>query len=232
MTINRLNKYISDSGFCSRRKADKLIEEGRVTINGKRAKLGDKVPDGAKVRVEKHLIDPDKKQEVYIVFHKPIGVISTLDTSADNSVLDYVDIGERIFYVGRLDVASSGLMLMTNNGDLANKITKSGDSHDKEYIVTVDKKMTRAFIDEMKAGVVIDGKRTKKARVRKLSDNRFELIITEGRNKQIRKMCKALGYNVKKLRRTRIMNIKLGDLGAGNWRHLTKRERRELLNLI
>ena len=232
MKQTRLNKFIADSGFCSRRKADKFIEGGKVKVNSKVASLGDQVQKSDTVKIGDHIIDPEATQKVYIAFNKPFGVISTLDESADNSVLDYVDIGERIFYVGRLDVASSGLMILTNDGDAANKITKSSGEHEKEYVVTVDKKITRKFLDEMKSGVKIDEKITKPARTKKVSDTRFHLIITEGRNRQVRKMCEALGYDVKKLRRIRVMNIKLGDLGEGNWRYLTKRERRELLNSL
>ena len=228
----RLNKYIAESGYCSRRKADGLIEEGRVTINNNKAKLGDQVAETDSVHINDELISIEGKKDVYIVFNKPIGVISTLDPNADNTVLDYIDIGERVFYVGRLDVASSGLMLLTNNGDVSNKITRSEDNHEKEYVVTVDKKMTRRFIDNMRNGIMILGQMTKPARAKKISDNRFNIVLTEGRNQQIRRMCKAQGYEVTKLRRVRIMNIKLGSLGEGNWRYVSKNERRELLAAI
>lgn len=227
----RINKYIADSGFCSRRKADKLIEEDRVKINGQKAKKGDQVirSSGDQVQIDDQLISIEGKQDIYLVFNKPVGVISSLDPKADNSLLDYLDLEERVFYVGRLDVASSGLMLLTNNGEVAQRITKSDQEHEKEYIVKVDKKLTRSFLEAMRAGVKIMGKMTKPARVQKMTDTKFKIILTEGRNRQIRRMCEKLGYNVKSLKRVRIMNIKLRDLGEGNYRPLSKGERRELL---
>lgn len=228
----RINKYIAESGFCSRRKADELIQAEKVTINGKKAKLGDNAETADKVTVDGKLIAIEGKEDIFIAFNKPVGVISTLDTEADNSVLDYIDLEERVFYIGRLDVASHGLMLLTNNGDAADKIAKSKNDHEKEYTVRVNKPMTRSFLDAMRAGVEIDGQITKPARAKKIKKETFQLIITEGRNRQIRKMCEALGYEVKDLKRTRIMNIKMRDLGPGNWRHLSKKERRELLSQI
>ena len=225
----RINKYLASSGFCSRRRADALIEDGLVTINGKTAQLGDKVNDGDKVTADGHVIDPSTVKDVYIAFNKPYGAICTADPEADNTVFDYIDIDERLLYVGRLDVESSGLLLLTNNGDVANKIAHGSGEHEKEYVVTADRKLTRSFIENMRKGVVIEGQKTKPARAKRISDTRFQLTLTEGRNRQIRKMCEALGYDVKKLRRTRVMNVELGDLGEGNWRPLTKTERRNLL---
>ncbi|MDP2631555.1 MAG: pseudouridine synthase [Candidatus Uhrbacteria bacterium] len=238
MTQSRINKFIASSGHCSRRQADELIEAGEVKINDRVAKLGDTVGQNDVITIGKKTIG-SREQDIYIAFNKPVGVISTLDPEAENSVLDYVKTNDRFFYVGRLDVLSSGLMLLTNNGDVANKITRSEEDHEKEYVVTVDKKMTRRFIDSMRSGVNVkntDGEAgpyvTKPARIKKLSDNRFNIILTESKNRQIRNMCKALGYSVKKLKRIRIMNIKLRELGDGNWRYLSSKERRELLEAL
>lgn len=228
----RLNKFIAESGFCSRRKADKLIEEGRVKINNKVASLGDPVLETDKVKIDNNLIKRTGKKDVIIAFHKPVGVICSLDPKAKDTILDYVHVGERIFNIGRLDVASSGLLLLTNNGDISEAITHPKGDKEKEYVVTVDKKITRSFLNKMTSGILIEGKVTKPARIKRESDTRFHLILTEGRNRQIRKMCEALGYEVKKLKRIRIMNVRLGDLGAGNWRHLTKKERRNLLESL
>lgn len=225
----RLNKFIAESGYCSRRKADALIEDGRVTINNKKAVLGDQVTQNDQVRVNGKQLSIEGKEDIFIAFHKPVGVICSFDPSAHNTLADWVDVGERIFHVGRLDVASSGLLLLTNNGNIAEAITHPRGEHEKEYVVTIDKPMTRKFIDSMRDGVVILGSKTKPARVRKVSDTRFEIVLTEGRNRQIRRMCEKLGYEVKKLKRIRVLNVKLGELGEGNWRNLTKNERRDLL---
>lgn len=228
----RLNKYIASSGYCSRRKADTLIESGKVTINGHTASLGDQAEEGDVVKIDGTMVTTEGKTDIFLAFHKPVGVISTLDPNAENSVLDYIPGDDRVFYIGRLDVASSGLMLLTNNGDVANKLTRSEENHEKEYVVTVDKKLTRSAIDAMRHGIKIMGRKTKPARVKKLSDAKFNIVLTEGRNQQIRRMCKVLGYEVKKLRRIRVANVKLGDLGEGNWRQLTKNERRTLLESV
>lgn len=228
----RINKYIAESGFCSRRRADKLIEEGRVTINGEVAKLGDQVTKNDLIFVDEEPVTLHGREDVFIAFNKPIGVISTADTDADNTVFDYIDIDHRLFYVGRLDVASSGLMLLTNNGDIANRIASAKSNVEKEYIVKVDRKITRNFLQYMRDGVDLDGRKTKPAQVKKMTDVKFKIILTEGRNRQIRRMCEALGYHVKELRRIRVANVKIRDLGAGNWRHLSKKERRELLALV
>lgn len=228
----RINKYIAESGYCSRRKADRLIEEGWVKINGKVAELGDSATDDDKVTIDGEPITTEGKQDIYIVLNKPVGAISTADENADNTIFDYVDVDERLFYVGRLDVQSSGLILLTNNGDVANKISAPKFEHEKEYVVTVNKKITRAFTDGMKNGVKLEEGTTKPARLKKMTDVRFKLVITEGKNRQIRRMVKKLGYEVKTLKRIRVMNIRLRDLGEGNWRHLSKNERRELLESL
>lgn len=223
----RLNKYIADSGLCSRRKADELIDEGRVKINGKPTKVGQQVEDKDQVSVNGEILTP-RGQDVYLVFNKPFGVICTADPDADNTIYDYLPSGERLIYVGRLDVESSGLVLLTNNGEVANAITSPKFDHEKEYVVTVEKPITRSFLESLAKGVIIDDTKTKPARVRKMTDTKFGIVITEGRNRQIRRMCESLGYNVTSLKRVRVMNIKLGQLGPGNYRVLTKTERLEL----
>lgn len=227
----RLNKYIADSGFCSRRKADALIEDGRVMINGNVAEVGQQVQAGQDVFIDGQLLKP-RSEDVFIAFHKPFGVICTADKDANNTVFDYIDSKERLIYIGRLDVESSGLLLLTNNGDIANKIASPKFEHEKEYIVTVNKELTHGFIDKMKNGVLLDGHKTKPAPIKKLGDRKFGIILKEGRNRQIRRMCEKLGYEVTSLKRIRVMNVKLGDLGAGNYRQLTKTERRELLSTL
>lgn len=202
-----------------------------MTVNGNQATVGQQVTDGDIICVNGQKIEP-KNQDVYYAFHKPFGVICTADEKANNTVFDYLPQDERLLYVGRLDVESSGLMIMTSNGNVANAIAHGRGEHEKEYIVTVDKPMNRAFIKKMTQGMVLDGEMTKPALLKKLSDNRFSLILTEGRNRQIRNMCDAFGYEVKTLRRVRIMNIKLGTLGEGNYRPLTKKERRDLLTAL
>lgn len=228
----RINKFIAETGYCSRRKADQLIESKAVTINARLAKIGDSVTEGDIVRVHGEQISREGKEDVYIILNKPVGVICTADESANNTVFDYVDVDERLFYVGRLDVHSSGLVLLTNNGNIANKIASPKFAHEKEYIVSVDKPITRKFLNAMRNGVYIEDQKTLPAHVKKMSDTRFKIILTEGRNRQIRKMTAALGYEVRKLKRVRIMHIKLRELGEGNWRYLTKNERRELLEAI
>jgi len=197
-------------------------------IGAEVAQLGSQVNDGDDVFVGGNLVSNKGKEDIFIAFHKPVGVISTFDKDSHNTLADWVDVGERIFNVGRLDVASSGLILLTNNGEVSEAITHPRGNHEKEYVVTLDKPYTRSFIDQMKSGVILEDGMTKPARAKKISNTRFELILTEGRNRQIRRMCEKLGFQVKKLKRTRVMNVKLGELGDGNWRLLTKKERREL----
>ena len=227
----RINKYLADSGFCSRRKADKLIQAGKITVNGELAKLGSQIEPGDDVLLDgSPIFIKEKKRDIIIAFHKPVGVICTFDPASHNTLSDWIDVGERIFHVGRLDVASSGLLLLTNNGDVSEAITHPRGNHEKEYVVNVEKPVTRQFLDAMRRGVKLEDGPTKPARARKTGESRFELVLTEGRNRQIRRMCEKLGFKVKKLKRIRVMNVKLGDLGEGNWRLLTKNERRALLN--
>ncbi|MBU4315118.1 pseudouridine synthase [Patescibacteria group bacterium] len=225
----RLNKYIADCGYCSRRKADELIQKGSVKINGRVASLGDQVNNKDKVSVNGQML-VERGEDIYIALNKPYGVICTMDPEADNTIYDYIKMHERMLYIGRLDVESSGLILLTNNGEVANKITRPSSNHEKEYVVTLNKEITRKFLDSMANGVIIDGTKTKPAKIKKLGDTKFDIVLTEGRNRQIRRMCAVLGYEVTSIRRVRIMNIKLGQLGEGNSRPLTKTERRELLS--
>jgi 23S rRNA pseudouridine2604 synthase len=227
----RINKYISETGICSRREADQIILDRRVTINGKVAGLGDTVAEGDKVHVDGKLIG-QKKKNVYIVLNKPVGITSTTERHIKGNIVDFVNHSERIFPIGRLDKDSDGLILLTNDGDVVNRILRAENNHDKEYIVTVDKPITLDFIRGMANGVMIEGKMTKKCKVSKVQDNVFRIILTEGRNRQIRKMCKAFGYAVRRLQRIRIMNIKLGSLKIGHWRNLTSKELQELFKQI
>jgi 23S rRNA pseudouridine2604 synthase len=224
----RINKYIAASGFCSRRKADKLVEDGLVMIDGSRAKPGDSVHEGQTVLVDGVPIEI-KTEKTYIAFHKPEGVISTADPEAHNTIYDYVDVPERVFYIGRLDVPSSGLMILTDDGELSQKLSHPSFDHEKEYVVKVDKPITRRIRTGFEQGIEIDGDLTKPAHFKKLGVKSFRLILTEGRRRQIRRMAEALGYEVVSLKRTRIGSVRLRDLGPGNWRQLSKKERRELL---
>ena len=223
----RINKFIASSGYCSRRRAAGLLSDGKVLINGRKAKVGESVSDKDKVVIDGKRIEM-RERDVFLAFNKPVGAISTSDEKADNTVFDYLPDGDRLFYVGRLDVMSSGLMIFTNNGDVANDVSHARGDCEKEYVVTVDKDVTRRLFEGLRDGVHLDGALTKPARVKKTGPRKFHLVITEGRNRQIRRMCEKLGFEVKKLRRTRIGNVKLGQLGEGNCRPLTKKERRGL----
>ena len=227
----RLNKFISETGFCSRREADKLIESGRVTVDGIKAVMGTKVKENADVKVDGR---PLKKEEelVYIVLNKPVGITCTTEKKVKGNIVDFVNHEKRIFPIGRLDKDSQGLILLTNDGDIVNKILRAGNNHEKEYIVTVDKPINNKFINDMANGVKILGTVTKKCIVNKINERTFRIILTQGMNRQIRRMCEALGYNVIKLNRIRIMNIKLGNLKMGKWRNLTTDELKKLNSLI
>lgn len=227
----RLNKYIGESGFCSRREADRLIEAGAVTIDGKVATMGTKVAKGQIVKVNGKRID-NEEELVYLILNKPVGITCTTEKKVRGNIVDFVGHSKRIFPVGRLDKDSQGLIILTNDGDIVNKILRAGNNHEKEYIVTVDKKITDDFIRKMGSGVKILGTITKDCFVKKESDYVFRIILTQGMNRQIRRMCEALGYNVKKLNRIRIMNINLGNLKIGQWRDLTKKELLGLNDLI
>ena len=232
MKETRINKYLSEAGYCSRRKADKLIDEGRVTINGKVPEMGTKVQPGDSVEVDGKQISKDNTELVYIALNKPIGIVCTTDTRVEkNNIVEFVNYPERIFPIGRLDKPSEGLILMTNDGDIVNKILRARNNHEKEYIVTVDKKITQDFIDKMSNGVPILDTVTRKCRVEQLNKDTFKIVLTQGLNRQIRRMCEYLGYEVIKLKRTRIMNITL-DTPVGEWRYLSEEELATLKDLV
>jgi 23S rRNA pseudouridine2604 synthase len=219
----RLNKFISETGMCSRREADKWIEAGRVTLNGQAASLGTQVAEGDEVRVDGASIGV-KKQQVYIALNKPVGIICTTEAHIEDNIIDHVGFPERIFPVGRLDRNSEGLILLTNNGDIVNEILRSENNHEKEYLVTVDRPITDLSLRMLADGVKIMGELTKPSRVARLNAESFRIILTQGLNRQIRRMCSALGYRAQRLQRVRIMNIHLGNLQPGQWRHLTAAE--------
>lgn len=224
----RLNKYISETGVCSRREADKWIEAGRVTCNGLPAALGTQVGDGDEVCVDGQLIGA-KKQQIYIAVNKPIGVICTTEEHIADNIVDLVGHAERIFPIGRLDKDSEGLILLTNNGDIVNEILRSENNHEKEYIVTVDRAITDLSLEMMASGVKIMGKLTKPCHVARIDSLSFRMILTQGLNRQIRRMCSALGYKTQSLKRVRIMNVHLGALPSGQWRYLSDSELAGLL---
>ncbi len=219
----RINKAISDSGYCSRRQADTLIEAGHVTINGELATLGDRAMPEDEIMVNGKPIR-ENDNLVYIALNKPVGITCTTDRRIPGNVVDFIDHEERIFHVGRLDKPSEGLLLMTNDGDIVNKILRAGNRHEKEYIVKVDRPVTSDFLKRMRNGVPILDTVTKKCEVEQLSRYVFRIILVQGLNRQIRRMCEYLGYEVQELKRIRIMNISLGDLKLGEWRDLTKEE--------
>ncbi len=218
-----LNKYISETGFCSRREADKYIEQCRVTINGKDAHKGNRVGENDIVLVDGEPIKK-KKAAVYLLLNKPKGVTCTTDLKDKTNIIDFVNYKSRIFPIGRLDKRSEGLIFLTNDGDIVNKILRAGNNHEKEYIVTVDKPITIDFINKMRNGVRILGTVTQKCFVKQEGPNRFKIILTQGLNRQIRRMCEALGYNVEALKRIRIMNITIAGLAPGKWRYFTPAE--------
>ncbi|KAA3624872.1 MAG: 23S rRNA pseudouridine(2604) synthase RluF [Flavobacterium sp.] len=219
----RINKAISDSGYCSRRQADVLIEKGHVTINGEVATLGDRAMPEDVIKVNGEPIT-ENENLVYIALNKPVGITCTTDRRIPGNVVDFIGHEERIFHVGRLDKPSEGLLLMTNDGDIVNKILRAGNRHEKEYIVKVDRPITPDFLKRMRNGVPILDTVTKKCEVEQLSRYVFRIILVQGLNRQIRRMCEYLGYEVQELKRIRIMNIELGNLKSGDWRDLTSEE--------
>ncbi|MFN7249350.1 MAG: 23S rRNA pseudouridine(2604) synthase RluF [Anaerobacillus sp.] len=223
----RINKYISESGVTSRREADKWIADKRVTINGVIAELGSKVEPGDDVRVDNKPITIEE-QHVYIALNKPVGITSTTERHIKGNIIDFVNHPLRIFHIGRLDKESEGLILLTNDGDIVNEVLRAENKHEKEYVVTVDKQLTQSFLKNMTEGVEILDTKTLPCKVTKLSNNVFKIILTQGLNRQIRRMCSALGYQVRRLQRIRIMNIHLNGLPKGQWRDLTKAELNEL----
>jgi 23S rRNA pseudouridine2604 synthase len=220
----RLNKYLADRGVCSRRKADELISSGLVIVNGKVAELGLKVDETDNIVVNGDPLVSEKPKEIYIAFNKPVGLITSVDPEAHDNVIDYIKHPERIFPIGRLDVASCGLLLLTNDGRLSERITHPRYDHDKEYVVTVDRPIEDKDLETMRRGIIILGAMTKPAIVVRSDKDTFHITLTEGRNRQIRRMCEELGYDVKKLMRIRVMNILLADLPVGKWRDLTNTE--------
>jgi 23S rRNA pseudouridine2604 synthase len=228
----RINKFLSESGYCSRRMADKLIEEGRVTINGVVPEMGTKVMPGDEVKVNGKLISGPVEKHIYIAFNKPVGIVCTTDTRVEkNNIIDYINYPKRIFPIGRLDKPSQGLILLTSDGDIVNKILRARNNHEKEYLVKVNKPITEDFIDSMKNGIPILDTVTRKCHVEQLSKTDFKIILTQGLNRQIRRMCEYLHYEVVKLKRVRIMNIQL-DIPEGKWRYLTTDELEQINELI
>ena len=230
--LTRLNKYLSEVGYCSRRAADKLIEEGRVTINGIVPEMGTKVAPNDEVHVDGKLIKNTKTSFVYLAFNKPIGIVCTTDTKVEkDNIIDYIKYPKRIFPIGRLDKQSEGLILLTDDGDIVNKILRASNNHEKEYVVTVDKPISQTFIERMSSGVPVLDTVTKTCEVKKLGTYEFKIILTQGLNRQIRRMCEYLDYEVKTLKRVRIMNIKL-DVPVGKYRELYPKELKDLNNLL
>ena len=228
----RINKYFSEIGYCSRREADKLIEQKRVTINGVVAEMGSKVSPADEIRLNGKLIAGKENKHVYITFNKPRGIVCTTDTRRErNNIVDYINHPERIFPIGRLDKDSQGLILLTSDGDIVNKILRAGNNHEKEYFVTVKQPITKSFIYKMSNGVPILGTVTKKCFVEQIDKFTFRIILTQGLNRQIRRMCEYLGNEVLQLERYRIMNIHL-DIPVGKWRNLTKNELNEIFKLV
>src|SRR5690554_7498044 len=230
--LKRINKFLSEVGYCSRREADKLIDAGRVTINGEVPEMGTKIGPNDVVHVDGELIKNTKEQFVYLAFNKPNGIVCTTDTRVEkDNIIDYINYPKRIFPIGRLDKPSEGLILLTDDGDIVNKILRANNNHDKEYIVTVDKPISQTFIKHMSEGVPILDTITKKCVVEKLGTYEFRIILTQGLNRQIRRMCEYLNYDVQTLKRVRIMNINL-DMPVGKYRELTKTEFNELSELL
>jgi 23S rRNA pseudouridine2604 synthase len=228
----RINKYFSEIGYCSRREADRLVEQKRVTINGVVAEMGSKVSPGDEIRLNGKLIGGKENKSVYLAFNKPRGIVCTTDSRREkNNIVDYIGYPERIFPIGRLDKDSQGLILLTNDGDIVNKILRARNNHEKEYLVTVQQPLTKSFIHKMGNGVPILGTVTRKCFVEQVDAFRFRIILTQGLNRQIRRMCEHLGNRVRKLERHRIMNIHL-DTPIGKWRHLTKKELGEIHDLL
>ena len=229
--LKRLNKFISETGYCSRREADKLIEQGLVTLNGAVAEMGTKVSDADEIRINGKLIRENNKKHLYLAFNKPVGIECTTNLDVPHNIVDYINYPERIFPIGRLDKASEGLIFMTNDGDIVNKILRARNNHEKEYIVTVNRPITDRFIERMGKGVPILDTVTKECKIEQVSKYVFRIILTQGLNRQIRRMCEYLGYEVTALKRTRIINISL-DVPVGRYRELTDAEFKQLNALI
>ncbi|MBT8237630.1 MAG: 23S rRNA pseudouridine(2604) synthase RluF [Croceitalea sp.] len=232
MKETRINKYLSEVGYCSRRAADKLLEQGRITINGIVPELGTKVNEQDEVRVDGELVTQPKADFVYLAFNKPVGIVCTTDTRVEkDNIIDFINYPKRIFPIGRLDKPSEGLIFLTNDGDIVNKILRARNHHEKEYVVSVNKPITEEFLSKMRSGVPILDTVTRKCHVEQLGEKQFKIILTQGLNRQIRRMCEYLDYRVRKLKRVRIMNVSL-DMPLGKWRHLTKHELQEINKLV
>lgn len=229
--LTRINKFLSETGFCSRREADKLIEQGRVTINGVVPEMGTKISQNDEVRVDGKLVREKREKRIYLAFNKPVGIECTTNLDVRDNIVDYINYPERIFPIGRLDKASEGLIFMTNDGDIVNKILRARNNHEKEYIVTVNRPITDRFTERMANGVPILDTITRKCKVEQVSKYVFRIILTQGLNRQIRRMCEHLDYDVTALKRTRIINISL-DVPVGRYRDLTNEEIIELNQLI
>lgn len=228
----RINKYLSEIGYCSRRAADKLIQEGRITVNGKLVEMGLKVTSADEIIVDGVVVDQAGDKPVYIAFNKPVGIVCTTDTRVEkDNIIDYINYPSRIFPIGRLDKPSEGLIFLTNDGDIVNKILRARNQHEKEYVVTVNRPITDEFIQKMSAGVPILDTVTRPCKVKQTHKKEFRIILTQGLNRQIRRMCEYLDYRVVTLKRVRIMNVSL-DVGKGKWRHLTKKEMTEINRLV
>ena len=229
----RLNKAISDTGFCSRREADRVIEEGRVTINGREGILGDRVTNNDDIRVDGRRIKFKNQEEaIYIAFNKPRGITCTTERQIEGNIIDYIRHPKRIFPIGRLDKPSEGLIFLTSDGDIVNKILRAGNNHEKEYIVTVNKPVTPEFLKKMGNGVPVLDTITAKCLITKESEYIFKITLTQGLNRQIRRMCEYLNYEVTNLKRTRIMNISLSNIPLGKWRNITKEELAEIMKMV
>jgi len=228
----RINKFLSQAGFCSRREADKFILDERVTINGIVAKMGEKIDPNDDISVDGERISKKPNKKIYIILNKPKGIVCTTDSGVEkNNIIDYVNHPKRIFPIGRLDKTSEGLIFLTNDGDIVNKILRAKNKHEKEYHVTVDKPITHEFIQQMSKGVPILNTVTRPCEIKRIKDYEFKIILTQGLNRQIRRMCEYLGYRVKKLKRIRIMNIKL-DIPLGEWRYFNDQEFSELKMML
>jgi 23S rRNA pseudouridine2604 synthase len=229
----RLNKFISDTGLCSRREADRFIEQGKVIINGRKATIGDQVKVGDRVRVNGNDLEPRQGEDnIFIALNKPVGITSTTEEGVRDNIVKFVNHSKRIFPIGRLDKDSQGLIFLTNNGDMVNKILRAGNNHEKEYVVTVNKPLTNEVIQGMAAGVPMLGVTTKKCKVIQEGSTKFRIVLVQGLNRQIRRMCEHFGYEVTKLERVRIMNISLKGLPVGDWRDLTKSELETIYSMI
>lgn len=232
--LYRLNKYLSDAGVCSRRAADAAIEAGQVMVNGEIAVMGMKVTSEDEVLFNGRPVSNKSKKEILIAYNKPAGIVCTAEKREKNNIIDHLNYPERIYPIGRLDKDSTGLILLTNQGDLVNKIMRAVNAHEKEYVVTVDKEITADFIKKMSGGVYLDELKvtTRKCQIKKLGPNKFNIILTQGLNRQIRRMCQALGYHVRALKRVRIMNINLGELKEDTYRDITPTELKKLNKML